>query len=169
MAWDKVCRPKHNGGLGLRKTAVVNQAFQCKLAWKILTNQNSVWVHIMRTKYLGQQDFFSAHAKPGDSVVWRNILKCPELIRKDICWTIGDGKDISFWQDNLIENTSLMYLLEIEDQDMVNFDLKVSDFIEHKQWNINKLTLYINNQDIVHKVIGTPIPVTTLKHSFFGA
>jgi len=120
----------------------------------------------MRNKYLGQQDFFCAHAKPSDSVVWRNILKCQELIHKGISWTIGDGKDVFFWHDNWIENTSLMDLLEVEDQDMVNFDLKVSDFIENKQWNIYKLRLYLNNQDIVHKVIGIPIPLTTIKDSF---
>jgi len=28
MAWDKVCRPKKNGGPGFRKTAAVNKAFQ---------------------------------------------------------------------------------------------------------------------------------------------
>ena len=151
----------------MRKTAAVNQAFQCKLAWKILRNQNSVWVRIMRNKYLGQQDFFGAQAKPGDSVVWRNILKYRALIRKGICWTISDGKDISFWQDIWIENTSLMDLLEIEDQDMMNFDLKVSDFIQHKQWNIQRLRLFINNQDIVHKIIGIPIPVTEIKDSFY--
>jgi len=82
VAWDKVCRPKNNGGLGLRKSAAVNQAFQGKLAWKILTKQDSLWVRIMRHKYLGQQDFFSAQAKQGASVVWRNIIKCKELIRQ---------------------------------------------------------------------------------------
>ena len=69
VAWDKVCRPKKHRGLGLQKTAAVNQAFQCKLAWKILTKQNSMWVRIMCNKYLAHQGFFDAHAKQGDSVV----------------------------------------------------------------------------------------------------
>ena len=37
VAWDKVCRPKQLGGLGLRKTSAVNTAFLAKLGWKILT------------------------------------------------------------------------------------------------------------------------------------
>jgi len=130
VAWDKVCRPKKNGGLGLRKTAAVNQTFHCKLAWKILTNQDSMWVRIMREKYLAHQEFFCAHAKQGDPVVWRNIFKCKELIRKGIIWTVGDRKDILFWQDNWIENRSLLDLLEIEDHDTVDLDLKVSKFIQ---------------------------------------
>ena len=132
MAWDKVCKPRRNGGLGLRKTAAVNQAFQCKLAWKILTNQDSMWVRIMRKKYLGHQDFFYAHHRQGDFVVWRNIIKCKELIRQGILWTVGDGKDISFWRDNWLENRSLLDLLEIEDHDTVDLDLTVSNFIEDK-------------------------------------
>jgi len=50
VAWDKICRPKQNGGMGLRKTAAVNQAFQSKLIWKIFTNQDSMWVRIMCKK-----------------------------------------------------------------------------------------------------------------------
>ena len=32
VAWEKICRPKSLGGLGLRKTAAVNMAFIAKLA-----------------------------------------------------------------------------------------------------------------------------------------
>ena len=58
IAWDKVCKPKSMGGLGLRKTKDVNMAFQSKLAWKILNDSDSLWVRILRTKYLRNQDFF---------------------------------------------------------------------------------------------------------------
>jgi len=32
IVWDKVCMPKSQGGIGLRKTEDINMAFQCKLA-----------------------------------------------------------------------------------------------------------------------------------------
>jgi len=32
VAWNKICRPKQNGGIGLRKTAAINKAYQSKLA-----------------------------------------------------------------------------------------------------------------------------------------
>jgi len=130
VAWDKICRPKQNGGMGLRKTAAINRAYQRKLAWKIFTNQDSMWVRIMRKKYLRHHEFFSAQIKQGDSMVWKNIMKCRELIRQGLIWTIGDRKDISFWQDNWIENMNLMDLLQIEDHNAVDLELKVSDFIE---------------------------------------
>jgi len=43
VEWDKICRPKEEGGIGLRKTAALNIAFQCKLAWKILTDKKNIW------------------------------------------------------------------------------------------------------------------------------
>ena len=59
-----------------------------------------------------------------------------------------------------------MELLEIDDPDLINCDLAVSEFIEHKQWNIPKLRAYINIPDILHKIIGIPIPVISTKDSF---
>jgi len=56
--------------------------------------------------------------------------------------------------------------LEIEDHDTVDLELKVSDFIEDKQWNGHKLNLYIRNQDIVQKITGIPIPISDIKDSF---
>ena len=57
-------------------------------------------------------------------------------------------------------------MLEIEEQDTINLDLKVSEFIENKQWNVHKLGQYVNNQDIVNKIIGIPIPNSEIKDSF---
>lgn len=34
VKWDKVCREKMKGGLGLRKMRVLNQALRSKLVWK---------------------------------------------------------------------------------------------------------------------------------------
>jgi len=122
----------------------------------------------MSKKYLRHQEFFSTQSKQGDSLVWKNILKYRELIRQGLIWTIGDGKDISFWRDNWIENRNLLDLLKIEDHDIVDVELKVSDFIEDKQWNGHKLNLYLRNRDIVQKIIGIPIPISDIKIRFAG-
>ena len=52
VAWAKVCMPKDVGGLGLCWTNDINLAFQCKLAWKILSNNISMWASTMKAKYL---------------------------------------------------------------------------------------------------------------------
>ena len=166
MAWDKICRPKQNGGIGLHKTVALNQAYQSKLAWKICTNQNSMWVCLMRTKYLRHHDFFNAQGKQVDSLVWKNLLKCRKLIWQGLIWTVGNGKDIYFWQENWIETRSILDLLDLEDDDSVDLGLKVNEFIEDKQWNVHKLHIVLRSPALVQKVLGVPLRLTDINDSF---
>lgn len=64
VAWDKICTPKSQGGLGLRKTRPMNQDFLIKLGWKILTDPTNIWVQLIRIKYLHQHSFFTCSPKP---------------------------------------------------------------------------------------------------------
>ena len=55
VAWDNVCRPKCEGGLGIRNNEDVNKASIAKLGWRILIDNDSndnIWVRIMRDKYV---------------------------------------------------------------------------------------------------------------------
>ncbi|XP_056697886.1 uncharacterized protein [Spinacia oleracea] len=52
ISWDKICQPKNQGGLGLRKTEAVNSAFLVKLGWKVITDHNNLWVREIHAKYL---------------------------------------------------------------------------------------------------------------------
>ena len=81
-------------------------------------------------------------------------------------WTIGNGKDIFFWQDNWVENRNILEILDIDDPDSLDLSLKVSNFIENKQWNVSKLHSYLGNPALVQKVLGLPIPLTEIKDSF---
>ena len=44
IGWDKVCKPKKFGGLGLKKVEATNKALQMKLLWKILKQPANPWV-----------------------------------------------------------------------------------------------------------------------------
>lgn len=56
-AWPTVCLPKVDGGLGIRMTSEVNQALLSKLAWKMISDKESIWVWVLSGKYLQGQDF----------------------------------------------------------------------------------------------------------------
>ena len=140
IAWDKVCRPKSQGGLGLRKTEAVNKAFQCKLVWKILTNAPSLWVQSMRAKYLHSATLFHCTWKNSDSPVWKSLLKCRNLLQKGIIWKIGRGEEISFWFDNWVENRNLVEILGVSEDSIAHPEAKVCKFIrDNSEWDVPKL------------------------------
>ncbi|CAN1215672.1 Putative ribonuclease H protein At1g65750 [Linum perenne] len=52
LSWDSICRPKEQGGLGLRKAREMNDAYLMKLGWTILKEPDRLWVQIFTDKYL---------------------------------------------------------------------------------------------------------------------
>ncbi|XP_056697878.1 uncharacterized protein [Spinacia oleracea] len=162
IAWKKVCQPKDQGGLGLRRTYPLNRAFIAKLGWKILTEENNLWVKIMRKKYLqNNNSFFTVKKKTRDSVIWNHILNQREILRKGIRWRLGNGKSINFWRDNWIGQYALIDLPVIA-QNASNEETTVAHFIDdRKNWNIEKLSSILP-PEIVQKIKGIPIPVNDL-------
>ena len=158
--------PRVKGGLGLRKTEAINKAFQCKLARKILTNEDSIWVRVMRAKYLKQQNFLLCPKKASDSPVWKSILSCRPLLRKGMVWKVGNGNEISFLYDNWIEDQSLIQLLGIDNNPILDPNAKVSEFIRNALWDIQKLNQTLQNHQIIQKIIGIALPVIETEDSF---
>ena len=167
IAWDKVCRPKVIGGLGLRKTEPTNKAFQCKLAWKIHTAEASLWVRSMRTKYLYEADLFHCPCRPTDSPVWKSIMKNRDLLKGGLIWKVGKGDKISFWLDNWVENRSLLDITGIARSDITNIDIQVGEFITPQgDWDVNLLNSTLNYHPIVQKILGTTLSVFPRDDSF---
>ncbi|CAN1153186.1 LINE-1 retrotransposable element ORF2 protein [Linum perenne] len=52
VSWDVICRPKSQGGLGLRKALELNGAFTMKLGWQLLKHLDKLWVRVLTSKYL---------------------------------------------------------------------------------------------------------------------
>lgn len=51
MAWDKVCKAKKEGGLGLRSMSKVNTASMARIGRKILSEPDSLWATVLKVKY----------------------------------------------------------------------------------------------------------------------
>lgn len=60
LSWDRVCRPKGNGGLGLRKARLSNVALMAKIGWKLQTRHQSLSCEIYQQKYLKGKQFIEA-------------------------------------------------------------------------------------------------------------
>lgn len=106
IPWDKIFAQISGRVLGYAKP----------FRWtKLLlpTDQNNIWVKLMKAKYLHTQSFFNCSPKPQDSPIWRKILQQQHVLRKGIRWKIGDGHQILFWLHNWCSHDSLIKMLHI--------------------------------------------------------
>ncbi|XP_077251925.1 uncharacterized protein LOC143891174 [Tasmannia lanceolata] len=97
IAWDTICTPKAEGGLGLRKLKDLNKAADMKQIWSIIKKKNSLWVSWFHHKYVRKRNFWII--KNPSKMSWgaRTIFNCREEVKKSICYIIGEGKGIDLW------------------------------------------------------------------------
>lgn len=100
IGWDKICNPKRDGGLGLRKAKVMIMALQFKLLWKILVSQGNLWVDLVSKKYLKDTNLFDYKVKVNASWQWRKLMQLRKTFKKGLRWVVGNREKISFWFDN---------------------------------------------------------------------
>lgn len=86
MAWDKTCRPKCEGGLGIRRTEDINATYLAKRGWKVPIKPNNLWFKIIRAKYLGNNinNFFKVRKNITSSFAWKSIVDQRNLIKKGL-------------------------------------------------------------------------------------
>lgn len=157
IAWSSICLPKEKGGLGIRHTKCFNNAALAKLGWKILTDQQSWWVKIVKAKYLRNSNFFVVKKSSSSSLAWKGILDSRNIIQEGIRWIVGDGNSICFWSFNWAFPFPLLNLIPASSRNSIDWDLKVSHFIKDSSWNREELLKYIS-LDIVNKICAIPLP-----------
>ncbi|XP_020871723.1 uncharacterized protein LOC9299799 [Arabidopsis lyrata subsp. lyrata] len=110
IAWDRVCLPKAEGGLGIRQAKKVNKALLAKLGWRLLHDRVSLWACVIRSKYHVGDVHDQNWTKPKStwSSTWRSLnTGMREVVIPGLNWVIGDGRRIRFWSDKWVLNTPL--------------------------------------------------------------
>ena len=105
IGWDRVCKPKSAGGLGFRKAEATNHALQMKLLWRIIKDDNNLWVRLVRKCYIKNNNIFSIKASKSASWQRRNLLRLLDTFKKGLRWHLGDDKSIKFGQTIGLFNT----------------------------------------------------------------
>ena len=73
--WNEVCTPKSEGGLGLKRFELMNQAMLAKQFWRIAHNPQSLLARTLKVKYFPKGFTHDCSPKPHNSWIWRNIIK----------------------------------------------------------------------------------------------
>ncbi|KAB1228237.1 hypothetical protein CJ030_MR7G005007 [Morella rubra] len=98
-SWSSMCRPKFEGGLGFRISSDFNISLLTKLAWSVASNRPSLWVTLMKGKYLHQTGFWEVEATLQASRIWKGILSMRKFLEKGFCYLIGNGENVAIWRD----------------------------------------------------------------------
>ncbi|GKC79545.1 RNA-directed DNA polymerase, eukaryota, reverse transcriptase zinc-binding domain protein [Tanacetum coccineum] len=106
--WDKVCRPKSQGGLGLKSLHMWNEALMAKHLWNVISDKESIW----------------------------QLLRLRDNIRRFVGVKLGDGKKCNIWFDRWHNNGPLCKLINYNVMFYYRLkkDAKVSDYIGDDGW-----------------------------------
>jgi hypothetical protein len=95
LSWEKMARPKKDGGLGFRDLHLFNLAMLARQVWRFLTVPDSLCARVLQAKYFPNTSVLKAIPMREMSYTWRSILKGVEVIKKGLVWRIGDGMDVN--------------------------------------------------------------------------
>ena len=116
MSWDAICKPKREGGLGIRLAKEMNIALLEKLGWRLLNTEDALWVNILRKKFrVGElYDPTWLIVQGTWSPTWRSIaVGIRDVIVSGTRWILGNGRRVRFWKekwllDDPLQNSSMV-------------------------------------------------------------
>ncbi|GJX24670.1 uncharacterized protein Tco_0230966 [Tanacetum coccineum] len=99
VAWESLCLPKFEGGLGVRNLEKFNTALMTTHIWNILMHKESMWVRWIHAYKLKGRSFWDVPALCNVNWGWRKILQIRDIVRPFVWHRIGNGLNTSFWFD----------------------------------------------------------------------
>lgn len=99
VAWDDVCLPREEGGLGLRRLADISKVFALKLIWKLFVTSGYLWVGWVRQNLWTNGTFWDIRESTKGSWVWRKLLRLRSLASQFLRVRVNDGESTLFWSD----------------------------------------------------------------------
>ncbi|GKD87311.1 hypothetical protein Tco_1358465 [Tanacetum coccineum] len=95
VAWDDICLPKEEGGLGLHSLDVFNIALMTTHIWNIMSNKESLWVRWIHTYKLRGRSFWDIPFKDGMSWGWLKLLQLRDIVRPFFWVKLGLGNALT--------------------------------------------------------------------------
>jgi hypothetical protein len=147
VKWEVICRPKKEGGIGVRNLRLVNISVLAKWKWKLLSRDFELWKEVVVARYgrdvMGKRRLGEIDVSRTGSSWWRDIC----LLDKDSDWfnnavgkKVGNGNATSFWNEIWVGTQSLrerfprLYGISLQKEEVIGNVGVVADGEWH--WNL---------------------------------
>ncbi|KAG7547654.1 Ribonuclease H domain [Arabidopsis suecica] len=149
LSWDKLCLPKHLGGLGFRDIQLFNQSLLAKQAWRLIQYPDCIFSRFIKSRYFPNSDFLDACLGGRPSFGWRSIIHGRDLLIKGLIKNIGNGASICVWVDRWLNDDDGMRAPWIKNT-FINPDLRVKELIDvsRRDWDLQKLNFHFFPEDV---------------------
>ncbi|XP_026442655.1 uncharacterized protein LOC113342278 [Papaver somniferum] len=131
VAYDKICAPYEEGGLGITQLSVTNRALLMGLWWKI-RNSSKVWARFLRAKFFMRNAKLVHYVK---SSILPGIKWVYSLVEDNSKVLIGDGCNTSLYYDVWLGDVAIADLLEDYALDCA---ILVGDMLNEGGWNLSE-------------------------------
>jgi hypothetical protein len=91
MSWEKMVRPKSQGGIGFRDLRVFNQALLARQAWRLIQKPDSLCARLLRAKYYPSSNLLDTAFVQNTSQSWQGVMHGLDLLKCGAIWRIGSG------------------------------------------------------------------------------
>lgn len=168
VSWEDICKPKKEGGLGVKNLEVFNISLLAKWKWRCIHDHNALWRDLLAFRYgnLIAKQTCSLDRSWGtkDSIWWRDLM----LLEKDLSQNqnffqravscdVGDGQSILFWYNKWLGSEPLKdafpELFAISSQQLVSVGNAGSWRRDQWTWGLTwKRQLNPNEEESLHSL-----------------
>ncbi|XP_077228456.1 uncharacterized protein LOC143861414 [Tasmannia lanceolata] len=136
ISWETVCLTKEEGGIGIRRLQDLNKASKMKLFWNIAAGKKSLWADWVRKKYIRSRNLWLMKNPSRPSWGFRGIIQARSLLEPFVCYSIGKGTGIDFWNqpwhpDGIIRNKTSIVALS----NNTPANCSVNDLLFNGEWS----------------------------------
>ncbi|WZZ40579.1 hypothetical protein YC2023_036838 [Brassica napus] len=138
VSWLNICKPKSEGGLGIRQLEEFELVFRLKRAWMFFTGSGSLWVPWLRKNRFGGRSLWLTNDAQRFSMSVRSMLQLKQELHDFLRCSIGDGKTTLFWFDYWTELGPLLTLFGPSGPRSLRIPLSatVSQAVSDGHWNL---------------------------------
>jgi hypothetical protein len=136
VSWDRLCVPKTEGGLGIKRLEVWNRAAMLSHIWSIFAQSGSLWVAWIETNWLKGRSLWHIPIPKSCSWSWKKLLKLRDVAKNFLSFKVGNGQDISLWFGDWHPVGRLIdsYGFRMVYDSGIGLDARVSSVLQNGNW-----------------------------------